>query len=246
MLLWDGSHLGDFKTNIITRRIKFMNMTYLLLKLNINFDFVILCRAKKVQDKFSCIIDEIKPIFGVEKMGSHSIKIAKSLFVIYKTEWNIKNDDIEIKIGEPLHKIPKSDLIRLTAEFEIKCMLAFRDLVGLDCFESLILIDTNTKKMITLKEHQSKGSSALIIDSFSNISTVSNRNWFPKNDLKFYVNYMVDNVVSIDGSNFQYKDLIETFMRVHNFVYDVAVRIEKKNIWIVNYVTTRLRTHLSE
>lgn len=246
MLLWDGSHLGDFKTNIIDRKIKFENMNYFLLKLNMNFDLKILCRARRVYDKLPCIIDEIKPVFGIEKMGSHSIKIGKSLYVIYKTEWDTKNNDIEINIGEPLHKIPKLDSIRISAEFEIKCMLAFRDLVGLECYESCIIIDKENKKMVTLKEHVSKGNTDTIIDSFSNISPSINKLWFAKNDLTYYVNFMIGNIISYNGSEFKYKSLIETYLRLHTFIEKTADRIDKKHIWIVNYVTTRLRTHLSE
>lgn len=246
MLPWDGSYLGEFKTNIITKRIKFDNINFFLIKLNINIDLVVLCRFIRSNNKIPCIIDEIKPIFGINKIGTHSIKIGKVLYIIYKTQWYIKNNEIEIEMGEPLNRIEKNEQFIKSFEFDIKSMFAFRDLLGLDCFESSIYVDTNTKKIFPLKENKTKGKESTIIDISSNMSISVSRRWFNKNDLNFYINYISGNIKSIQNNNFTYNPITETFMKIHNYVYNVVFFIDKNEVWIINYITTRLRNYLGE
>lgn len=80
-LRWDGSYLGEYKRDVIdikteTKRGKYWNLT-------IN-DVKISCQIRTIKSFVPCIVDELKPLFKLSKLGTHSIKIGKTKYLMIK------------------------------------------------------------------------------------------------------------------------------------------------------------------
>jgi hypothetical protein len=76
---WDGSYLGSFSKDIIRDHIYFhrIKVVRLRIKKKKYIGFI-----RQVKSKILCIYDELKPIFGIPKMGTHSLHISGKLYII--------------------------------------------------------------------------------------------------------------------------------------------------------------------
>jgi len=97
-ILWDGSHLGNYPESIISYTMKVLNTNMKYCRLNIN-ELTIFCSLRKSKEKKSAtkilaLIDELKPIFGLRKVGSHTITISSRLYIIYNVNLRSYNDII--------------------------------------------------------------------------------------------------------------------------------------------------------
>lgn len=108
-LLWNGSYLGEFKKEDI-ELIKKDKDTYINLKINGNNIKCIL--AKKV-NILNCIFDEIKPLFGLTKTGTHHLKVRGNYKLLYKLD---SPDDLTTV----------DSIIAPTYHQEIKRLMAFK------------------------------------------------------------------------------------------------------------------------
>jgi len=96
-LRWDGSFLGEFHKNTIDEKVsaKMQHKDTKIDYYNLNLGgFVIPCSLKRMKSGNSetqalAIIDELKPLFGLRKMGSHIIKVGSRLHIIYNIAWSI-------------------------------------------------------------------------------------------------------------------------------------------------------------
>lgn len=83
-VMWDGSYLGSYDNSIIMNEVfSHPYNVYGLMMPGTNY--IIHCAMHRSKDKYPCIIDEIKPHFGLVKIGTHSITISGILYIIYNT-----------------------------------------------------------------------------------------------------------------------------------------------------------------
>src|SRR5579885_3199916 len=87
-LVWDGSYLGQIATTDVTElqvqpqgeiRRDPKARYYLI---NINGRSIGPCLMKSQQSSFPCLIDEIKSIFGLPKLGTHQIRVGNIFCII--------------------------------------------------------------------------------------------------------------------------------------------------------------------
>lgn len=122
---WDGSLLSNFT---VKRRIRRGNITYWMIVLP-NKD-VEWCIARKINNPLPCIVDEIKPLFKLEKVGTHYCKFkGQGTFLLIK---NHEHEDL-ISIYDT-----RMDCIR-----EIQKIIVFRYVMGLS-FPHRILMRNKT------------------------------------------------------------------------------------------------------
>ena len=88
-LEWDGSFLGHFPTSSISYTLKCTNVGISYCRLNLK-GAEIFCSIRKFNKDSDMemlpIIDEIKPLFNLRKIGSHLIKIALTMYIIYNVK----------------------------------------------------------------------------------------------------------------------------------------------------------------
>src|SRR5579872_4194413 len=80
-ILWDGSFLGLYPRTIIVSSTVVAKLTYWHLNLD---GREIRVAARAVKDAFPCIVDELKTIFGLQKIGTHLIKVGGRLYLLIR------------------------------------------------------------------------------------------------------------------------------------------------------------------
>ena len=133
---WDGSDItkliNDNKT--IIREAIYQKITYWVIEFFINEEkFKETCIVRSSTTILPCLIDEIKPVFKLEKIGTHSFKFKGKIFILVKTE--MENNNILQEIT--LDKIGYKQQI----EEEVQKIFIFRELLGMSKnFESSIIL----------------------------------------------------------------------------------------------------------
>ncbi len=84
-LIWDGSHLGDISEYFVSIEEPEKGKIGSILTLK-DKNKLIVCYAWLYSDKIPLLIDELKPIFGLPKIGRHSCIIQDTKILIAKRE----------------------------------------------------------------------------------------------------------------------------------------------------------------
>jgi len=87
-LLWDGSYLGKIEESSIIEMYLWEIKPWRYVKLQW-YNQNITCLAKVIKTHFPNIIDELKPYFGLSKLGTHSLHIGKNLYLLIHNIPNI-------------------------------------------------------------------------------------------------------------------------------------------------------------
>lgn len=244
MLKWDGSYLGEWEKNAIIKKEKIRNQLFLLIRISKKSEIFIACRAIKTKDKFPCIVDEMKSIFNLKKIGTHSIKFGSSHYVIYKTHWNFNEDGNGIILPplEPLKNIPLNDPLRNELEVEIKKIIIYRDLLGLrGNIEPSILVNKKNLEIETINEH----SSVAFIQSEpkSIITSGLAKRWFYKDDMDYYIQTMITKGSGPSG-NTMMNSPVEISSRIRGEMNQLIQRIDPFFVSFVSFVLGRCLNHL--
>lgn len=82
--MWNGTFLGVYKSDIIRSTVLKQDKYFRLSSQK--FDEICIYRNMKTYKHatFACIVDELKPIFGLMKLGTHSIKIGTKYYMLIK------------------------------------------------------------------------------------------------------------------------------------------------------------------
>lgn len=132
---WDGTHLGNLHLNQIKElgRIKIgrqLNLTQITIG-----TFKALCLTKTILSVLPAIFDEIKPIFFLPKVGTHTFRYRGHLMIAYRPI--VRNGEIqeEITLDEA------SDELRDKRASQVRRLLAFREIFGItETFERSLVI----------------------------------------------------------------------------------------------------------
>lgn len=121
MFTWDGSYLGEITdANIVAAA--FTSCTYWKLRIGLS---EAICSVKMIQSTVELILDELKPIFSLAKIGTHSIRRGNQMYLLTRVPLTESGAILE----EPsLVEIPTSEY---TPQFEkrVREILCFRDLL---------------------------------------------------------------------------------------------------------------------
>ena len=122
MFKWDGSSLGSHRYNIIESSAIIDNIKYAHIKLNNEETYAIYYRSDSL---FPCIIDELKPLFGLIKLGTHSILIESKQFILVKVPTSSGSIITEVSVDKLDNK--------MSTKFQdmLKQVFIFRNLMGL-------------------------------------------------------------------------------------------------------------------
>jgi hypothetical protein len=119
---WNGSFIGVIKKSQILNIIKFKGDTYWKLTHNEN---TVYCLSKQSKNVYPCIIDELKPIFNIQKLGTHWCKLGSRIFILTRVlEINKDNINTDIRLNELQWSDPMFNE-------KIRMIFAFRELLGI-------------------------------------------------------------------------------------------------------------------
>lgn len=141
-LPWDGTYIGCYSTDNIISQLQWKNNWYVKLQLG-ESGHIIMGILKKFSNIFPILVDEMKTVFGLEKMGTHLLIIDKVRYIIYRIPHRQSGLKGEFTIEPTLKEFPLGDITKEMYN-SIQENLVFRDLLGIaSTFERNILIRGN-------------------------------------------------------------------------------------------------------
>lgn len=221
-MIWDGSHLGTYDETVILNKIKLYPCNIYSIYIKEYMKTPEWYAMHKSNDKYSCIIDEIKPIMGLTKIGTHSINIGSSLYTIYRT-----NGYPTLLKGLTIKTILNSfSSVRLISSSVYKMMVqdtfVFRMIVGLtsNCESSIMLVDgipSSYRNKMDTKKDDSPNMSPSVMDK-----------WFVdsvEDSIKRFVAHSVHTLTMRQSIQKVVKRLDPNLIWVENFILDRMLRI---------------------
>jgi hypothetical protein len=121
--IWDGSSLGTITEKNILNKYIIKYLEYWDILIN---GFHTICIIRKYKDYTPCIVDELKPLFGLIKLGTHYIKYDNNYIILIRSRVNKECKEV---IGELfLHEyVENSGLFDEKIVQKIKEIYVFRD-----------------------------------------------------------------------------------------------------------------------
>lgn len=226
-LAWDGSHLGSFKKKIVLLELKIDKRYYILLQLKKKSQ--VFCIREKSKGSLACVIDELKPFFGLKKIGSHTIEIDKVFYNIYYVP--------STPTGEMVWETPLN-----VEEFEFKRneyfidemrkVLIFRDIMGIrQNFERNIICRVIDEQYYPISFND-QDNIFLAKNNSDNTKVSSSRvlyKWFGRDPMKDTYMRMIDNVED------------DPIKKIHfyNRIKKEIERVDPNMIWLLNHIKER-------
>jgi hypothetical protein len=119
---WDGTFLGKINKTNILQIIKFKKDTYWKIKIG---EMTFHCLAKQSKNTYPCIIDELKYLFKIPKLGTHYCKINSKIYILVRVlTGNIYDINVDVKLNELQYDDP------LFMD-KVRRIYAFRELLGI-------------------------------------------------------------------------------------------------------------------
>lgn len=173
---WDGSYLGQVERKDIEWELKTKRGKYFKIKIDGND---ITCQFKTSKTALPCIIDELKPLFGLEKLGTHYVKINTTKYILIRTKLFVDMGGIEEDYG--LNELVKNKEV-FDEDFikKVQKIYIFRNILNVSStFDRSIRVrfDEN-EKMYPLSFTEIK----MEPDKRKPLSAVCIRRWFDKDE----------------------------------------------------------------
>ena len=148
LLLWDGSHLGDISEYFIS--INEPEDGKIGSKLNLKIkNRIVTCYAWKFKNKLPLLIDELKPLFGIPKIGRHTCIIHENHLLIARCI--NKNENIYDSLIHEIDNEKMEELITLRHIFGIlgsSNSFWYRPTVGVMLYRDITInFDKKTSKI---------------------------------------------------------------------------------------------------
>ena len=249
-LPWDGSHLGNYD-DVIVKQWLTNGLTYYIITLpqgwcNTLTDKqtqlkagVLCCTGVYSKNVFPCIVEELKPLFGLTKRGIHRIIINEKSYVLYYIPITVNG---ELIWETPLNQLDLRHSIRLNPlfRFEIQKIIAFCDLLSLTSTnESHILIRPGVgTSYVPISSNESNTTIVRGSDNdFSIISKVLFTRWFGEDTpidivVKSMVGYSVQDNVTV------------TIAKLRDEIDNIIMKYDRKLSWYVHFILSRASKHL--
>lgn len=229
MFKWDGSYLGEITDNNITAMTISKQIYW---KVTIGLSETI-CAARPIKDFFPMIIDELKPIFSLPKLGTHSVCKKKQLYLLLRVPSTLTGE-IQEELSLDELSLTYTDNILFTRQ--IQDILCFRDLLALSpSCESTIGVrcpHRGTPYPISIRENKM---------SFGTYKPIMSKHtlkkWFPHNDYNLVIQRMTGNIGG---------DITTTVANIRTQIEDTINRIDRDVIWCSVFIVDRLLKRLIE
>jgi len=236
---WDGSHLGTLKSDQI-EEIDTIKIGRLLKVCTITIkDKTVTCLVKSIMSLLPAIFDELKPIFSLQKIGTHTFRYNGKLMIAYKPFFFRDKVYAETTLDTtPDHLVDK-------IEDQVRLNLAFREIFGItDTYERSLILryknPGNSSEIPTVISYLEPGSVAGLMDGFTSVlpQTIVNR-WFSNDDQAKTLEKAVADLICLnrefpESSLAYYRPLVE----------EVIVRIDAGLITYLDLFFDRLGLYL--
>jgi len=249
ILKWDGSYIGSFN-NIINNKWVNNNNKYISLNL---YDKILYCKYYCTEDLFQCIVEDIKGIFNIIKIGFHRIRINNKHYFIYKipVENNVLIDEISI------NRLLKNDSIKKDSKFKEKVLEIL-------VFSELLALKNTSEKKINVRVHNISGEIEYLLvcvntthtiatDGLDNTVITKNvyANWFGESmTLSDGIKKLINNRTNKPRLPFNINDdlteknLTSVLIELRNILENIILLYDKQYLWYINFILDRITKHL--
>lgn len=225
MFKWDGSHLGNHNHNIIKSTLTFNDIYYFHLVINSQETYAIYYRSDSL---FPCIVDELKPLFNLIKLGTHSICIDQKQFILIKVPMIDNAIIVEMNMKQLDRKFSHGFIESL------RHVLIFRNLLGLSCsMKSIHIRFENEWLPVSFRDfnHRPKRPALkgdIVAKYFSGLPA---KNPTYSSYVREYLQVCHGRFLNISLSNWTTK------------IDSIVKRIDKSYIWISGHVISRMMSY---
>lgn len=230
ILTWDGAHLGVYPETAIIYKEKIYDREYCCIQLTDGRVYGMLVQTKNM---LPCIIDELRPLFNIERRGLHRIKLNRKEYVIYYTPLSTHEKIIP---DLPLNKIDKPERLRK----EIQNAIVFCDVLSLanTGIQSLRVRDT---KVFNINDINTTVTRPNQIYDYSIISGPLFNKWFGEQASLTDIcwNMICPNIIN---ENADETHIVLSSLR--SAVQNVINKYDPNYIWLSYFIIDRLRRRI--
>ena len=144
MFKWDGSNVTNLITQSNIYEAEYRKNKYWVIEHtdeNGNKQ-VEICIIRSCKSSIPCLIDELKPVFGLQKMGTHWCKQAGKNKILIKC---VKTPEGYIKEEITLNQV---EVITFLLKLQVQEIFAFRELLGVTCSYGSSIIVRETRNNV--------------------------------------------------------------------------------------------------
>ncbi len=237
-LKWDCSSIGHFNKLKVTTwkydNVRYSNI-YLPLEPESNTQNLICCIMKRSKTLFPCIIEEIKELFELPRIGMHSIKIGKVTYILYYVP--IINDE-SIVLENYLYKLPKKDILRENSVFRLGMQksIIFNDIMHINKMsEYNVVIRRNYPVLTNLNESFLMKDPELNKQSYS--KSFINR-YFSEDELP-------SDIFKIMMKKYNKKSAKALEDRLSSSVEKIIRKYDKDLLWLKNVISSNINKYIN-
>lgn len=273
---WDGTYLGSYTLKIITKEIAISGSTDIIWHIKCPVEIAngstvsalpelnsIIVQAKTTKGSFSCIVDELKPLFGLIKRGTHTIHVNKKLFLIFRPTASQKTNSCL-----PSQKTNNNKEVEYLAERDVRevedleCDSIFRQQVrAIYVFRYLVGVTMSVDRCIKIQERKYGRCNPVGALEVTCCLDVPNRKLLPATVLKkwFTKEQVVhgrwdtepDNIFTgavsrlVRCCNEEHLTLPQRIAKFRKSIGEVINRVDKSWTWILSFIIDRISNELS-
>jgi Fe-S-cluster formation regulator IscX/YfhJ len=220
---WDGSYITNIK---VIKDFNIKKTRYWKFEYQNIIDY---CIVKTLEDNVKCLIDELKPVFGLSKLGTHRINYNSNRYIMIKANYTMTNTHTFIVYDMCLSELTNIDdkLIKQVQE-----IYAFRNIVGLVYNNDMAIIIRNNKKFFYPISYREK----TINFKQNGLSDALYDKWFSNTTLS-------ECICRLTGFDKDENKMGEKLNIYRKKIEEVINRVDKNYIWIVNFIIERIMSH---
>lgn len=233
---WDGHHLGYLDdTHIIDKTSVKIGRSMQLWQLNID-NFQTSCFVKPVDTLLPAIIDELKVLFNLPKIGTHTFRTKGKLMIAYQP----LVVDHQVHIESTLDTIDQESITPVLTD-QVRRLFAFREVFGIkDTHESNIAIRMNSQEDPIIISYCEAATAYADNDTLASVlPQIIHDKWFCGNTTRETFKYVVTDLFSI---NRECPEMTIAYYRP--LIENIILRIDKSLIGYVGYFLDRLSQFL--
>lgn len=236
---WDGSDLGVINDEHIIAYAYSDHSNELYWQLNIN-EHITIGIVKRSNNTFPCIIDELKKVFNLPKVGTHRFQYKNIMYIFMKA---LITSDFHIQEEYTLDQLPFSDIFNDKSFInQIQEIFVFRELLGIvKSYENSIRIRSvsftnkfNIIKPYPLSFHEPKFCDNTLTKVIP--KTILDK-WFKNTDISIVARRLI-NISNPD-------DIPYILHNIRSQLESIILRVDKNAIWCLTFIMERISSRLS-
>lgn len=226
ILPWDGSHLGDF-TGIFDPNKK---DELWIFSFPLYTNILLPAYIKKISSSYPCVIDEIKPIFGIIKNGTHRFTCNNSLYIMIKPSISYQ---LDINANKMYYVISPNIPVNYQTKYHqtqldsIRRIVVFRKILGLRTTISDISI-------------RHDGLAIMPNDCVTNTAILKNDNITQKAFVHWFNDCTISNCICNMFNITNKSMIIELSLKLRNQLEDVICRIDNDHVGLIDIIVNKV------